>query len=164
MNAITFEGASSELRLPASAPALANRVARFVPEARAEQSEWDGEPAAEPIIMMIDDEPLNIEVLQTFLEEAGYREFVPVTAPREALGLIADRRPDVVLLDLVMPEMSGFEILERLRADDTLRHTPVIVLTSATDAETQLKALELGATDFLAKRMVVPDEEGAAAA
>ncbi len=151
MNAITFEGASSELRLPASAPALANRVARFVPEARAEQSEWDGEPAAEPIIMMIDDEPLNIEVLQTFLEEAGYREFVPVTAPREALGLIADRRPDVVLLDLVMPEMSGFEILERLRADDTLRHTPVIVLTSATDAETKLKALELGATDFLAK-------------
>jgi diguanylate cyclase (GGDEF)-like protein len=151
MNAITFEGASSELRLPASAPALANRVARFVPEARAEQSEWDGEPAAEPIIMMIDDEPLNLEVLQTFLEEAGYREFVPVTAPREALGLIADRRPDVVLLDLVMPEMSGFEILERLRADDTLRHTPVIVLTSATDAETKLKALELGATDFLAK-------------
>ncbi len=151
MNAITFEGASSELRLPASQPALANRAARFVPEARAEQSEWDGEPAAEPIIMMIDDEPLNLEVLQTFLEEAGYREFVPVTAPLEALGLIADRRPDVVLLDLVMPEMSGFEILERLRADDTLRHTPVIVLTSATDAETKLKALELGATDFLAK-------------
>jgi diguanylate cyclase (GGDEF)-like protein len=151
MNAITFEGPASELRLPASQPALANRVARFVPEARAQDSEWDGEPAAEPIIMMIDDEPLNIEVLQTFLEEAGYREFVPVTAPREALGLIADKRPDVVLLDLVMPEMSGFEILERLRADDTLRHTPVIVLTSATDAETKLKALELGATDFLAK-------------
>jgi diguanylate cyclase (GGDEF)-like protein len=151
MNAITFEGPASELRLPASQPALANRAARFVPEARAQDSEWDGEPAADPIIMMIDDEPLNIEVLQTFLEEAGYREFIPVTAPREALGLIADRRPDVVLLDLVMPEMSGFEILERLRADDSLRHTPVIVLTSATDAETKLKALELGATDFLAK-------------
>jgi diguanylate cyclase (GGDEF)-like protein len=151
MNAITFDGPASELRLPASQPALANRVARFVPGAPAAQSEWDGEPAADPVIMMIDDEPLNIEVLQTFLEEAGYREFVPVTAPLEALGLIADRRPDVVLLDLVMPEMSGFEILERLRADDTLRHTPVIVLTSATDAETKLKALELGATDFLAK-------------
>jgi diguanylate cyclase (GGDEF)-like protein len=151
MTPITFEGPASELRLPASQPALANRVARFVPEARAPQSEWDGEPAADPVIMMVDDEPLNIEVLQTFLEEAGYREFVPVTAARETLSLIAERRPDVVLLDLVMPEMSGFEILERMRADDALRHVPVIVLTSATDGETKLKALELGATDFLAK-------------
>jgi diguanylate cyclase (GGDEF)-like protein len=67
------------------------------------------------------------------------------------LGLLADRRPDVMLLDLVMPGMSGFEILERMRADETLRHIPVIVLTSATDAETKLKALELGATDFLGK-------------
>jgi hypothetical protein len=86
-----------------------------VPEVRAAESDWDGEPAADPIIMMIDDEPLNLEVLQTFLEEAGYREFLPVTAPLEALGIIADRRPDVVLLDLVMPEMSGFEILSAAR-------------------------------------------------
>ncbi|MFN8546288.1 MAG: EAL domain-containing protein [Candidatus Binatia bacterium] len=151
MNAITFESASSELRLPGQ-PALANRIARFVPEARAQGgAEWESEPASDPVIMMIDDEPLNIEVLQTFLEEAGYREFVPTSAPREAIGLMADRRPDVVLLDLVMPEMSGFEILERMRADDGLRHVPVIVLTSATDSETKLKALELGATDFLAK-------------
>jgi diguanylate cyclase (GGDEF)-like protein len=151
MTAITFESASSELRLPGQ-PALANRVARFVPEPRAQAAaEWEGESADDPVIMMIDDEPLNIEVLQTFLEEAGYREFVPTSAPREAIGLMTDRRPDVVLLDLVMPEMSGFEILERMRADGNLRHVPVIVLTSATDSETKLKALELGATDFLAK-------------
>ena len=101
--------------------------------------------------MMVDDEPLNLEVLQTFLEEAGYREFVACSEPLKALGLIGDRHPDVVLLDLNMPEMSGFEIIERMRGDEAMRHVPVIVLTSSTDAETKLKALELGATDFLAK-------------
>jgi diguanylate cyclase (GGDEF)-like protein len=111
----------------------------------------DAEQADSPVVMMVDDEPLNIEVLQTFLEEAGYREFISVTEPEKALTLLAERHPDVLLLDLVMPGMSGFEILERMRVDETLRHIPVIVLTSSTDAETKLKALELGATDFLGK-------------
>lgn len=102
-------------------------------------------------IMMIDDEPITIEVLMEFLEEAGYHNFVSTSDPRDALSLIETERPDVILLDLMMPHVSGFDILNVMRADKKTRHIPVIVLTSSTDAETKLKALELGATDFLAK-------------
>lgn len=105
----------------------------------------------EATIMMIDDEPITIEVLMEFLEEAGYHNFVSTSDPRDALSLIETERPDVILLDLMMPHVSGFDILNVMRADKKMRHIPVIVLTSSTDAETKLKALELGATDFLAK-------------
>lgn len=102
-------------------------------------------------IMLIDDEPLTLEVVQTFLEEAGYTRFVTTNEPRQVIELLVSRRPDVVLLDLMMPEVSGFDILSRMRADTEMKYTPVIVLTSANDAATKLKALELGATDFLSK-------------
>jgi diguanylate cyclase len=144
---LTFDGPPSLLPMPARS---ALKVVRPPAEVGREAG-WEAERADDPVVMMVDDEPLNLEVLQTFLEEAGYREFVACSEPLKALGLIGDRHPDVVLLDLNMPEMSGFEIIERMRADESMRHVPVIVLTSSTDAETKLKALELGATDFLAK-------------
>ncbi|MGH8610540.1 MAG: GGDEF/EAL domain-containing response regulator [Gammaproteobacteria bacterium] len=114
----------------------------------------EGHPVAtltDGTIMLIDDEPLTLEVVQTFLEEAGYTRFVTTDEPRQAIELLASRRPDIVLLDLMMPEVSGFDILSRMRADTEMKYTPVIVLTSANDAATKLKALELGATDFLSK-------------
>ncbi len=114
----------------------------------------EGHPVAtltDGTIMLIDDEALTLEVVQTFLEEAGYTRFVTTDEPRQAIELLLSRRPDVVLLDLMMPEVSGFDILSRMRADTEMKYTPVIVLTSANDAATKLKALELGATDFLSK-------------
>ncbi len=114
----------------------------------------EGRPVATPAdgtIMLIDDEALTLEVIQTFLEEAGYTRFVTTDEPKRAIELLVSRRPDVVLLDLMMPEVSGFDILSLMRADPEMKYTPVIVLTSANDAATKLKALELGATDFLAK-------------
>jgi diguanylate cyclase len=102
-------------------------------------------------VMMVDDEPITLDVLQAFLEEAGYRKFVVTSEPSQAMDLIASERPDVVLLDLMMPEVSGFDIMKAMRAQADCQHIPIIVLTSSTDSETKLKALELGATDFLAK-------------
>lgn len=102
-------------------------------------------------IMLVDDEPITIDVLMEFLEEAGYHNFVSTSDPRDALSLIETKRPDVIMLDLMMPHVSGFDILNAMRANKKMRHIPVIVLTSSTDAETKLKALELGATDFLGK-------------
>jgi diguanylate cyclase len=102
-------------------------------------------------VMMVDDDPLMLEVVQTFLEEAGYTSFVTTSQPKEALGLIAQRQPDILLLDLMMPEMNGFQILEGLRSQEQLRYTPVIILTAESEPEARLKALELGATDFLTK-------------
>lgn len=111
----------------------------------------EDQQSAHSLIMMVDDEPINLEVLQTFLQDAGYKKFVQCSEPLKAMDVISVQRPDVILLDLVMPEMSGFEILKRMRNSDTLRHIPVIILTSSTDADTKLMALELGATDFLGK-------------
>ncbi len=102
-------------------------------------------------IMMIDDEPTTIDVIQTFLEDHGFRNFIATSEPVTALEMINDRRPDVLLLDLMMPQVNGFDILQQMMGDDVLRYIPTIILTSSTDAETKLKALELGATDFLGK-------------
>ncbi len=102
-------------------------------------------------IMMIDDEPIMIDLVRAFLDDAGYREFVGISKPALAMERIHAERPDVLLLDLFMPKVSGFEILEQVRADSQLKSTPVIVMTSASDAATKLKVLELGATDFLEK-------------
>ena len=103
------------------------------------------------LVMIVDDEPLNIEVTQAYLEEAGFSRFVACSEPAAALHLMLDERPHVLLLDLNMPHLSGFDIMGRMRADPALRHIPIIVLTSSNDAATKLKSLEIGAMDFLAK-------------
>jgi diguanylate cyclase (GGDEF)-like protein len=106
---------------------------------------------SEAIVMMVDDEPVNIEVIQVHLEEAGYTKFISTSEPLNAVDLLVEHRPDVLLLDLMMPGMSGFDIMVKMAAENMLRDVPTIVLTSSKDAATKLKALELGATDFLAK-------------
>lgn len=102
-------------------------------------------------IVMVDDEPITMEVVQVFLEEAGYRNFVLIENSSEAVAAIEQRRPDLLLLDLIMPQVSGFEILKAVRAHPKLKHLPVIILTSSSDNQDKLVALDLGATDFLAK-------------
>lgn len=103
------------------------------------------------LVMMVDDEPINIEVTQIHLEDAGYERFVSTSDSTGALAMLHDSRPDVLLLDLMMPGVTGFDILREMAAAGVLKDVPVIVLTSSVDAETKLQALELGATDFLAK-------------
>ena len=102
-------------------------------------------------IMMVDDEPIILETLQMFLEDAGYDNFITTTEPKRALNMVVLKKPDVVLLDVMMPEITGLDILKQMRSKEALKHIPTIILTSATDPETKLQALELGATDFLAK-------------
>ncbi len=103
------------------------------------------------LIMMVDDEPTTMEVIKAWLVDAGYTNIVDTSDSTRAMGLMAKQRPDVLLLDLNMPEVSGFDILRLMREERDLQHVPVIVLTSSTEAETKLQALELGATDILAK-------------
>jgi diguanylate cyclase (GGDEF)-like protein len=102
-------------------------------------------------IMMVDDEPITMEVVRAFLEDAGYRNFILVEDSTRAMEHLRDYRPDVLLLDVVMPEVSGFDILGMLRQEPEFAHMPVIILTSSSDAVTKLQALDQGATDFLSK-------------
>lgn len=103
------------------------------------------------LIMMVDDEPLSLEVTQVQLEEAGFSRFLTTSQPSEALALITRQRPDLLLLDLMMPGISGFDILARMEADNILKDVPTIVLTSSADGQSRLKALDLGITEFLVK-------------
>lgn len=102
-------------------------------------------------VMIVDDEPIMMDVVQAFLEDAGYSNFLTTDDSNGALEMMLKERPDVLLLDLIMPGKSGFELLAEIRSEPTLRYMPVIVLTAASDSDTKLQALELGATDFLAK-------------
>ncbi len=102
-------------------------------------------------ILMVDDEPTTLDIVEIYLEDAGYGHLITTTDSSAAVDLIRNKRPDAVLLDIMMPKVDGFEILSRLRADPELKHTPVIVLSSSTDGVTKLRALELGATDMLSK-------------
>jgi diguanylate cyclase len=106
---------------------------------------------ADALIMMVDDELLNIEMTQALLEDAGYRQFVSTHEPETAIPTMRAKPPSVLLLDLSMPKVDGMEILDAMRADPVLRHIPVIVMTSTTDAQVKLQALSKGAMDFLQK-------------
>jgi diguanylate cyclase (GGDEF)-like protein len=128
-------------------------VAAPPPPAVADRSTPEDEPGRLRgfTVMMVDDDPIMLEIVQTFLEEAGYSNFVTTSDPTQATELARQHRPDVMLLDLMMPQVTGFDILEQVRAVEALRYTPVIILTAESDAPAKLKALELGATDFLLK-------------
>lgn len=102
-------------------------------------------------VMIVDDEPIMMDVVQAFLEDVGYSNFLTTDDSTAALDLMLKERPDVLLMDLIMPGKSGFDLLAEIRNEPSLRYLPVIVLTAASDSDTKLQALELGATDFLAK-------------
>jgi len=108
-------------------------------------------PLRSSTVMMVDDDPIMLEVVQTYLEEAGYTSFVTTSEPGQAMELFQQRRPDILLLDLMMPEVSGFDILAQIRTHEEFRYTPVIILTAESEPKAKLKALELGATDLLTK-------------
>ncbi len=102
-------------------------------------------------IMIVDDEPINIKVAEKFLSMEGYTEFITTTNPKEAVALATEKTPGILLLDIMMPEVSGLDILRELRADERTFDLPVVILTATTDQATKHEALQLGATDFLLK-------------
>ncbi len=104
-----------------------------------------------PRILLVDDEPINIKVVRKYLTAAGYTDFCSTCNAAEVLPLIIRSEPDLVLLDIVMPNFNGLELLEAIRADHQLAHIPIVMLTALEDRETKCRALSLGATDFLAK-------------
>lgn len=102
-------------------------------------------------VMVVDDESFNIDLVQAYLEDEGFGNFVTTTNASAALEMMRLHRPDIVLLDVKMPKVDGMEILRSMRADRELRLIPVLILTASTASETKLAALRLGASDFLAK-------------
>ncbi len=102
-------------------------------------------------IMILDDEDVNIGLIESYLEDAGYSTFITETDPTRALDVMHSEQPDVLLSDVCMPALNGLDLLQQVRADEKLRRLPVVILTAATDSGTKLRALRSGANDFLAK-------------
>ncbi|HSF32960.1 MAG TPA: response regulator [Candidatus Tectomicrobia bacterium] len=101
-------------------------------------------------ILVVDDTPQNIKVLDAILSPRGYRVVTARSGP-EALQKVRDEAPDLVLLDILMPGMSGYEVAQRLRADPSTQLLPIVMVTALGAQEEKVKALEAGADDFLAK-------------
>ncbi len=113
---------------------------------------WSGFAVSQhATIMMVDDDEVIVAAVQAFLESVGYSQFASTTHPAEAPAMVERVRPDLLLLDLRMPEIDGFEVMRRVRSTETGRYLPIIILTGDTDHSTRLRALESGATDFLTK-------------
>jgi putative two-component system response regulator len=102
-------------------------------------------------ILIVDDEPLNIEVVQSYLNSSGYTSVFSTSHASQAMPLISLKNPDLVLLDIQMPFISGLDILEAMRSDDHMSQIPVIILTANQEPSVKLMALQAGATDLLSK-------------
>jgi adenylate cyclase len=101
-------------------------------------------------ILVVDDTPQNIKVLDAILSPRGYR-VATARSGAEALQKVRDEAPDLVLLDIVMPGMSGYEVAQCLRGDPATRVLPVVMVTALGAQEEKVKAIEAGADDFLTK-------------
>lgn len=101
-------------------------------------------------ILVVEDDPLNQDLLESRLKKAGYSVRTADNG-RAALEMLGSEEFDLVLLDLLMPEMSGYETLERMMASDTLRHIPVIVITALDELDSAVRCIEMGAMDFVPK-------------
>jgi CheY-like chemotaxis protein len=104
-----------------------------------------------PALLVVDDNEHNRYTLVQRLRRLGYTNVVTATDGRGALERLGTQDFDLVLLDVMMPELNGYEVLERIRADDRLRHVPVIMISAVDQVESVVRCIELGAEDYLPK-------------
>lgn len=103
-----------------------------------------------PSILIVDDQPANIKILANQLKD-DYRIQVANSGPRALKIAAGDSPPDLILLDIMMPDIDGYEVCRRLKEDPQTGHLPVIFLSALSDAEDEEKGLNLGAVDYIAK-------------
>jgi DNA-binding NtrC family response regulator len=101
-------------------------------------------------VLVVDDEPLNVDVLEQELRAAGYRT-VSASSGEEGVALAAQAQPDLILLDVMMPGIDGYEACRRLKASEATRAIPVIVLTALTETFEKVRAFREGAVDYVTK-------------
>jgi two-component system sensor histidine kinase/response regulator len=101
-------------------------------------------------IMVVDDQPANLKLMETMLRQQGY-EVRSFPRGRMALAAAGQQAPDLILLDITMPEMNGYEVCERLKSDDKLAQIPVIFLSALSETEDKVRALRCGGVDYISK-------------
>ncbi len=101
-------------------------------------------------VLIVDDEPFNVDYLEQELEDLNY-QIITALNGRDALHKIKSHQPDLVLLDLMMPELDGFAVLSEIKKTDTLRDIPVIIVSAASDSKSVVKGIKQGADDYITK-------------
>ena len=112
--------------------------------------------AAPARVMVVDDTPHNVKLLADLLGVKGYAVSTAATG-EEALAKMATERPDLVLLDVMMPGLSGYEVCARIRANADTALLPVVLVTSLDPQQERVKGIEVGADDFLSKPINQPE-------
>ncbi len=108
------------------------------------------------LILIVDDLPENLQVLAGHLTEQGYEIMAATNGPR-ALALVRNRKPDLILLDIMMPDVDGFTVCQELKGDEHSADIPVIFITARTDTEDILHGFQLGAVDYITKPFRPPE-------
>lgn len=107
-------------------------------------------PKRTPTILIVDDIPLNVELQKTYLLSAGY-EVVVANDGEAALTMVGKYNPDLVLLDIMMPKMNGFEVCKKIKTNPDTRFIPIVMVTALQDVEDKVKGIDAGADDFISK-------------
>jgi diguanylate cyclase (GGDEF)-like protein len=102
------------------------------------------------LVLVADDDPFNLRLLQELCEGAGYR-VVTAGNGSDVLDVVARERPDLILLDVAMPVLDGFEVLRIIKSDADLSSIPVVLVTASGDEESRSRGIELGADDYVTK-------------
>lgn len=110
-------------------------------------------PGDKPRILLVDDERFNLNTLHGLLKEE-YKIMV-ATGGEQALKAALTGRPDLILLDINMPDMDGYEVCRRLKADPLMMGVPIIFITGLADADDETRGLELGAADYITKPVTI---------
>ena len=103
-------------------------------------------------LLIVDDDPVNLGIVAGFLETVGFN-IHSVDNGISALNQVKDIQPDLILLDVMMPGLDGFEVCQRLKVDNQTKHIPVIFMTSLVDVEDKIRGFEAGAVDYVTKPM-----------
>jgi len=103
-----------------------------------------------PIILVIDDSNTNIVLLEAILSGMGYLIETAMSV-KEANAIMAKQLPDLILLDLLMPKVNGYDFLKEIKEDEKTRDIPVLVISAVTDSENVRKTLAMGAADYIKK-------------
>jgi two-component system chemotaxis response regulator CheY len=102
-------------------------------------------------VLVVEDSPMFRRMLGDMLQELGFTKVLEAFGGRAAMEMLADARPDLVCLDLTLPDVSGFEVCEHIRASPQLKDTPVLMISARTLAVDRAQAEEAGATGYLIK-------------
>lgn len=108
-------------------------------------------------ILIVDDEKLLLDLYHDILVENGF-EVIMTTNSKEGIELAKKEMPDVILLDILMPEMNGFDVAKILKSDDTMKNIPIYLLTNLPEESSSDKAKELGVSGYMMKAMTEPSK------